>query len=96
MKLGTYEVAKAGRLVPSSGAGVNVHIAQAADHLLLVVGVDLGAGSDISGRGVLLVVLVVLSRGVDGGEGERVGDLEFAIDVHTYGQPSANVTTDIV
>lgn len=87
----TYEVAQASRLVPSNAVGINVHLAQATEHLGLVVGVGLRArgGTGAGGAVVLLVLVVVvlLDRGLSRGERERVGDLELAIDIHACKHP---------
>lgn len=76
------EVAHVGAGVPADAVSVDVDLAHHTDHLCLVGGVGLDAGSRGSGvRGG--VIEVRLGGQLDHGEGERVGDLEGALNVHT-------------
>lgn len=74
------EVAHAGAGVPADILGVNVDLAQELDHLVLVG--DIGLGARSGGSGALLGIMRALGGHVDGGEGEAVGDLQRAVDVH--------------
>lgn len=75
------EVAHVGAGVPSDVVGVNVDLADHANHLSLVGGVALGAGSS-GGRVRGGVVEVRLGGHLNNGERERVGELEGVVEVH--------------
>lgn len=76
------KVAHVGASIPANVMGVNVHLPEHADHLFLVDGVRLCAGSSGGGVGSG-IVKVRLWRDFDDGEGERVCDFENTADVHT-------------
>lgn len=77
-----HKVAHVGAGVPPDIVGVDVDFAHHSDHLGLVSGVRLDAGSG-SGRVGSGVVEVRFGGHLDHGEWERVGDLEGTLDVHT-------------
>lgn len=76
------EVAHVGAGVPSDTVGIDINLADHANHLCLVGSVGLDAGSRGSGvRGG--IVEVRLGGQLNDGEREGVGDLEGTFDVHT-------------
>lgn len=78
------EISQVGGGIPTDVVGVDVHFAQFADHFGLVGGVGFCAGSGCGDvLGGLRVVVGVAWRGVDGGEGKGVCDLELGGDVHS-------------
>lgn len=70
--------------IPANVVGVDIDLTELFDHFHLIGTVGLGSwgGSSQIRRGVLVIMVAIGGRNFDGGERERVRDLQVGLNVH--------------